>query len=257
LDLCAGVPAVTFADIQSARGKFSWLANVSRPDISVLVAALARVTAISMSDDPVHARRLVDRVLVAIRNAPKIGPIFLPLALGPYRVVAFSDASFAGNEDGTSQLGGIVLFMAAPPDAPNADPEPAHLLSYFTRKSPRVCTSVFAAEVLAFSATFDLAFALVADLQAMSLNVSLTMLTDSKSLFDTMVSHSATREKRLMVDVAYLRQAYARGDMQHLGLVRSAANIADGLTKPLPGGALTSLLRTGEIHVDVAQYLSR
>jgi hypothetical protein len=117
-----------------------------------------------MSGDPVHARRLVDRVLVAIRSAPEIGSIVLPLALGPYSVVAFSNASFAGSEDGTSQLCGIVLLMAAPPDARSADPEPAHLLSYFTRKSPRVCTSVFAAEVLAFSATFDLAFALVVDL---------------------------------------------------------------------------------------------
>jgi hypothetical protein len=60
-----------------------------------------------------------------------------------------------------------------------------------------------------------------------------------------------------MVDVAYMRQAYARGDMQHLGLVLSATNIADRLTKPLPDGALTSLLRTGQIQVDVAQYLSR
>jgi hypothetical protein len=49
------MPAVTFADIQSARGKLSWLTNVLRPDTSVLVAALARVTAVSMSDDAVHA----------------------------------------------------------------------------------------------------------------------------------------------------------------------------------------------------------
>jgi L-fucose isomerase-like protein len=118
-----------------------------------------------------------------------------------------------------------------------------------------VCSSVFAAESLAFSATFDLAIAIANDLSSLGIEDPVTIATDSKSLFDTLLSHSATREKRLMVDISYLREVFSQEQLHDFYLVRSAANLADGLTKPLGDGVLTQVLERGSITLDIIQCL--
>jgi hypothetical protein len=49
--------------------------------------------------------------------------------------------------------------------------------------------------------------------------------------------------KTLMIDVNYLRQSFIRGDLQNVGLVRSAANVADGLSKPVSDGMIAKIMR--------------
>jgi Reverse transcriptase (RNA-dependent DNA polymerase) len=248
---------VTLSDIRSIRGRMAWLANVTRPDISVLVAALSQITEENLAQSLADATSLAEKVLALLRATPNAGIRFLHLDSGPLHIVAFSDASFAGNTDQSSQLGGLV-FLSNARTRHHAGPcaqQVAHLLSFFTRKSPRVCSSVFAAEALAFSATFDLAFAIANDLSSLGIEAPVTIATDSKSLFDTLLSHSATREKRLMVDISYLREAFAQEQLHDVYLVRSAANLADGLTKPLGDGVLTQVLERGSITLDIIQCL--
>ena len=119
---------------------------------------------------------------------------FLLLDSRPLQITAFAEVSFAGNVDQSSQLGGLV-FLSNARQTRHAGPcvkQVAHLLSFFTRKSLRVCSYVFAAEALAFSATFYVAFAIANDLSSRGLAAPVTIATDSKSLCDTLLSHSAT-----------------------------------------------------------------
>jgi hypothetical protein len=241
-----------FADIQFVSGKLAWLANVSRPDITVHVAALSHITDKNIEENISKSMKIISTIRAILEASQDIGPRYLPLTSGKVRIVAFADASFAQNSDGSSQIAGIVFLMSGTPGTP----EPAHLLTYFSRKSPRVCTSVFAAETLAFIAAFDLAYSISLDLLSLLVTAPVELYTDSKSLFDTLLSHSVTREKWLMIDVTYLRQTCERDELANVGLVRSAANVDDGLSKPVSDGVLLRILRTGTLTLDVAQFLS-
>jgi hypothetical protein len=58
-----------------------------------------------------------------------------------------------------------------------------------------------------------------------------------------------------MIDVTYLRQTYEREELSNVGLVRSAANVADGLPKPVSdAGVWSRIQRTGTLTLDVAQF---
>jgi hypothetical protein len=49
--------------------------------------------------------------------------------------------------------------------------------------------------------------------KALEIEVPLVIYTDSKSLYECLVKLGITREKRLMIDVMCLRQAYERREI--------------------------------------------
>lgn len=80
-----------------------------------------------------------------------------------------------------------------------------HFKSY---RAKRVVRSSTAGETLALSDAFNMAFATRHDLeQILKQDIPLLLLTDSKQLFETLTRSRQTVEKRLMVDLAALREA--------------------------------------------------
>lgn len=65
-------------------------------------------------------------------------------------------------------------------------------------------------------------------------NILLLMVTDSKVLFDFITGNQYTTEKRLMVDIAAVREAYNDGVIENIGFIRREYNAADALTKVGP-----------------------
>ena len=63
-------------------------------------------------------------------------------------------------------------------------------------------------------------------------------------------------EKRLLIDIACLRQAYRNKELVNLGWIRSGDNLADALTKDKVNSALHDVLRTHKVHVNVEQWIS-
>jgi hypothetical protein len=64
---------------------------------------------------------------------------------------------------------------------------------------------------MAFADGFDAAYSLKHDLQTVQKrSVDILMYTDSLSLFDVITKSSTTAEKRLMIDVVVVREAYDR-----------------------------------------------
>ncbi len=64
------------------------------------------------------------------------------------------------------------------------------------------------------------------------------LLTDSKSLFEIISKGSRTSEKRVMLDLHPVREAYQEEKISNIGFVRSSENFADGLTKSVMQGSL-------------------
>ena len=139
------------------------------------------------------------------------------------RIVVYCDASFANNDDMSSQMGYIVFLT----DAQNR----CAPLSYKSIKCKRVTRSVLAAEAIAFAEGFDQGYALKCNLkELLGTNVPLTLMTDSKTLFDVITKASYTREKRILIDLASVREGYRRFDIDDIGLIASEENLADGFT---------------------------
>ena len=83
------------------------------------------------------------------------------------------------------------------------------------------------------------------------------MYTDSKSLFDTITKRSQTSEKRFLIDLATVREAYRRKQIDNVAWVRSEYNIADSMTKEKRSECLHYVLEKGILNHPVEQWIVR
>ena len=70
------------------------------------------------------------------------------------------------------------------------------------------------------------------------------MITDSKLLVDVITGNNYTTEKRLMVDIASIREAYNDHIISNIALIRSEHNAAGAMTKVAQNTALQEILYT-------------
>jgi len=236
----------SFKAFRSSRASVAWLAH-TRPDLCCGINLAAQVTEASYG--PAAVRDL-NALIARAQKGRDMELHYHPLVTSELRIRAYADAAYATNKDGSSQVGYLVLLC----DAGGR----AHILSFSSRKCRRVVHSIMAGEVYAFTAAFDEAFIIRYDLERLyGRHIPINIFTDSKQLFDVVTKGSHPTEKRLMVDVAAARQAYARHDISNVGLIASNDNIADPLTKAHGCGALNELLRTGVDRTPVVQWVIR
>lgn len=230
------------------RMRLAWLAN-TRPDCQFEISQLAQVTENRFeADRSSFIRRLNKATRYATENFVSLK---IPkLDASTARVVGFADASFANNDDLSTQLGHICLLV----DDSNRS-VPIHFKSY---KSKRIVRSAMAGEVIAFSDLFDVAATLSAELgDLLGRKIPVQLLTDSKSLFDVISKGSRTSEKRTMLDIAAAREGSRDKVISDIGFVRSSQNIADGLTKSMTQAALRDAISTGNLDVRPEQWIIR
>ena len=78
----------------------------------------------------------------------------------------------------------------------------------------------------------DYSLALAHDLSTFSgCKVQTVLYTDSKCLFDTITKLSTVSEKRLLIDIAAIRETYTNGDLSNVAHVASKHNLANIFTK--------------------------
>jgi hypothetical protein len=148
------------------------------------------------------------------------------------------DAAYACNPDHSSQLGVLAMLR-------DRQSHRCSVVHYFSVKSKRVCRSILAAELLALVEGFDVGFAIQDSLRRISgFAPPLVLYTDSQSLYHLAISLTRTTERRLMVDLALLREAYERRDITHFAWIPGHENPADGFTKVAHNKALSRLLAT-------------
>ncbi len=86
--------------------------------------------------------------------------------------------------------------------------------------------------------------------------VSSVVFTDSKCLFDTITKLSTVSEKRLLIDIAAIREAYTNGDLTNLAHVASKFNLANVSTKANADTTmLRELMRTGKLTHPINQWI--
>ena len=236
----------THREFKSKLMSMGWITH-TRPDISCKVAQLAQVTENRFTEE--HVKQLNSGIKY-LKGTIDQGLSFKKLDLESLYIRVYTDAAFANNIDLTSQLGYIITLC----DKHNV----CNVLSFRSYKSQRVVRSVLGGEIYAFADGFDSAYLLKHDLERiLKRTIRICILTDSKSLFDTITKNSIITEKRLMIDVSAARQAYQRMEISDVGHISSKYNAADGLTKTKPCPALIQLLSTGKMDHPINQWIIR
>lgn len=238
--------AATFKEFTSMRARVAWMAH-SRPDMSCGIIKMAQVAEQAFGPDAVRA---LNTVIKRAKAGDDLRLMYPALDRSTLRLRVYVDASFAGNADLSSQVGYVVLLC----DHTGA----SHILSYCSKKCKRVKRSAMAGEVCALFAALDEAFIIRHDLEALyQQRIPLNIFTDSKQALDVITRATDPTEKRLLIDIAGLRESYNRQEISNLGLVATEDNMADAMTKLRCGGALDRLLSTGIDSTPVVQWVIR
>jgi hypothetical protein len=230
---------------QRARG--AYIATVCQPEAAFDLSTAAQ--AIDPTDDDVKA--LNKRLIWQLENAAR-GIQFVKLDQESLQLLVFTDASFANNKDLSSQIG----FVIALADGTGR----ANLLHWSSVKCKRVTRSVLASELYGMAHGFDSGASIKSTLDkilALSTDLPLVLCTDSKSLYECLVRLGTTQEKRLMIDVMCLRQAYERREIGEVKWIKSESNPADSMTKSKPSNALKRLIEENTVQLEVVEWVER
>ncbi len=143
----------TFKKFQSARACLSWMC-LTRPDISCSVNRACQV----MEDgfESWHIKEL-NKSISHFTNTKSVILQYPELDVGSIHLRAYSDASFATNDDIFSQVGHIILLA----DQFNR----CHVLWFSSKKSREVVRSIRAGEIFAFSNAFGSAIMIRHDMK--------------------------------------------------------------------------------------------
>ena len=222
---------------QRARG--AYIATVSQPERAFGYSFAAQITNSTITDKQID---FLNKQLSWQLNHPERGLRFVPLDLQTLRVAVFTDSSFANNHDMSSQIGYVVITV----DKDNR----ANIIHWSSVKCKRVTRSVLAAELYAMSLGFDNAAVIKSTIQQILRRpIDLTIYIDSKSLYDCLVRLGTTHEKRLMIDIMCLRQAYERREISQVVWIDGKHNIADAMTKEKPGNSLKALIDSNRLDI--------
>jgi len=121
-------------------------------------------------------------------------------------LLAFTDASFINNKDLSLQIGYVLVLT----DAINK----ANIIHWSLIKCKRVIRSVLALKLYKIAYRFDIraVIKLIVN-KILNINLPLMICTDLKSLYDCLIRLGTTQEKRLIIDVMCLWQAYKRREI--------------------------------------------
>jgi hypothetical protein len=228
---------------QRARG--AYIASVSQPEASFDLSFAAQVTNPGKDD----TKTLNKRLEWQIKN-PGRGLKFVKLDINSIQLLIFTDASFANNKDLSSQIGYVIVMTDAT--------KKANIIHWSSIKCKRVTRSVLASELYGTAHGFDIGVAIKSTVdKILQINLPLVLCTDSKSLYDCLVRLGTTQEKRLMIDVMSLRQAYERRQITEIKWIDGEANPADAMTKSKPCTALQRLIDTNQIDPQPVGWVER
>jgi hypothetical protein len=245
-------------ELMSLVGQLAWVARETLPQIAFEVSDLQQRFNVATVAELIKANNVLRRAkkLVA-SNVLK----FLPLDLQDVTFVSVTDASFAMQLGGASQMG-LAVLMSTSKILEGIDT--ANLLEWSSKKIHRVVKSTLAAEAAAMSYGFDrtffarevfteilfgrdrrwkdvppsapMAIQLTYESGFLDQNVAIGMATDCKSLYDVCIRPtSMPTEKRVTLDLLDVRHHLDQHpDHYQVRWIPTTAMLVDALTKHLP-----------------------
>jgi hypothetical protein len=224
--------------LQRARG--AYVATVLQPEATFDLSFAAQAVGPPTKE---QIEQLNKRLQWQFENSSR-GLRFIKLDLDSLQLVTFTDASFANNKDLMSQISYVIAIGNK-----NSN---ANILHWSSIKCKRVTCSVLASELYGIVHGFNIASAIKSTIEGMlQINLPLVIYTDSKSLYDCLVKLGTTQEKRLIVDILSLRQAYKRREITEIKWIKGSNNPADTMTKGSKAcSALKALIDSNKLDIE-------
>ena len=162
------------------------------------------------------------------------------------RIVVYSDAAHGNLSNGGSQ-GGYIIFLCGHEN--NCVP-----LNWQSKRIRRVVRSSLAAETLALSdALDDAVYMMKLFLEIMFNNyykISIEIVIDNKSLYESLFSKKNVIEKCLRIDIAFIKENIDSKIVSKVHLVSSRNQQANVLTKKGASSIeLLNVIKSGSIHI--------
>ena len=205
---------------QSQLRQISWVASQTRPDASFDSCRISNYGAkpdISYLKQANKAVRKLKNKDVEIK-IPDIGDI------AKVKIICYTDATHASLTCGSSQGAYLILLHGNHKVVP---------LSWQSKKLSRVTKSPLASETMALGEGADASFLIASLMKEIFLLPSIPKIrcmTDNKSLFETLKTTKVTKDLRLRMDIARLRQMEENQEIC-VEWVEGKNQIADCLTK--------------------------
>jgi hypothetical protein len=204
--------------------------------------------------------RMNKRIKWQMENIDR-GLTYIPIDLPTARLFVYVDGSFANNKDLSSQIG-FVAFLANKKMDEGSFTMTGNLIHWSSTKCKRVTRSVLASEIYAMANGADagISFSTTINMILAKLgipSIPLIVCTDSLSLYECLVKLGTTKEKRLMIDIMSLRQAYERQEIFEIRWINGNDNPADAMTKSDPNKALQTFIDNNTITVRIQGSVKR
>ena len=223
--------SIEVTKFRSALGCLSWLSGQSRPDIAFRVNRLSTTRNSPTSSDVVSVNKLIRYV----QYSSDFSLIFRFINWSRAFILLYTDSSLGNVEDSYSQ-GAFVLFLAEL----KKDGISVTLLDWNSKKLRRIARSSLTAETLAMNDSVDHGLymrALIREFIGRDLKIE--VLNDNNNLIQLIHSDKSTTEKRILLDLAALREHFRTGIRFHFVPTRNC--LADGLTKMNASSSIKSL----------------
>ena len=232
-------------DYISQRARGAYIASICSPETCVDFSLAAQ----HISPGKSEVQKL-NKALKHLMDTKELGLNFVKLDMESLSFGVFIDAAFANHPDMRSQLGFVTVLMDK-----NFN---ANIVHYGSSKSKRVTRSVLSAELYAMMYGFDTSSVILHTLRSfLGKSIPLRLYTDSKCLFDSLTRLNSTTEKRLLIDLSLLREAYELREITEVLWIPGKQNPADGMTKQGPCHALLQLIKNNQIEVSPNAWIDR
>ncbi|XP_057302644.1 uncharacterized protein LOC130636814 [Hydractinia symbiolongicarpus] len=234
-------------ELRSAIGQLNWIATQTRPDLAFDVLELnvsiknGRVEHLLVANKVIKKMKATNNVCLIFPNMPKYEL---------WKLVVFSDASYANLPDGVSSAGGSIVIVVA-------EDGKCFPISWCSKKIKRVVKSTIAAEALSLVNGIDNAYYIGCLMSQILFSqrtnencIPITAYIDNKSLYENIHATTLVSEKRLRIDIAAIQQMVNEGKVS-VRWVPASLQLSDGMTKR--GASLQRLmnvLTNGKITFD-------
>ena len=209
-------------ELRTLIGKLMWPAMHVKPEICFTLSYLAS----QLPYPTVELIKIANKVVRHVLNGPPIVLNFQALKnWSNISIISFTDASFNNNVDGSTHGGHLIFAM-------ETDTLKCCLISWKSGKIRRIARSTLAAETFAMIDGINAAVFcrnLMAEVVGAAPNIH--CFTDSKSLVEAIFSSNAISDRRLRVDVAFIRSTVAESFFKQFSWIRTDKQLADCLTK--------------------------
>ncbi|CAO1618063.1 unnamed protein product [Parajaminaea phylloscopi] len=224
----------TKTEYLSRIGALLWVANVSRPDISSAVGVLTRD---SNSPGP-HHFKAAERIFRYLKGTIDLGLHYTKSARGPgedllpLKLAVYSDADFAGDKETRKSTSGRATLLEG------------NLIAWMSKQQTTVAASTLDAEYIALSDASRHAIGLHGMINEVfavlhtspTVERPIPVFTDSAAAFANARGTPSSHSKVKHLDVRYhCIVHWDRARFVSIQQIKSQENIADALTKHLPG----------------------